>query len=276
MAIDENQAFVYLNDNGFQNFEAISGTWQRRNAGRQILMKITPASQTKTDLRELYQMNFRPRAWIDASDPGYICITLIERSIALLAPNLEGELIDVGSGQQPYAGYFAHVKRKWSCDYDAQRGNVDFECPADAVPMPDSSLDSVLCTEVLEHVPDPLAVWREFNRLLRPGGKVLLATPMYWPGHEEPYDFYRYPEFGLRRLVQESGFELVRIIPRGGVWAFFGQVVMHVFPPLLPFRWQRRMLNKTFLRLDQRSCNPRLTLGWTVLARKISDSRQMA
>jgi len=223
------------------------------------------------ELRQLYgRHEFQPRAWTDPGDHSFLCVSLIERSIALLAPELQGEMIDVGCGRRPYAGYFGHVKRQWSCDFDGKRGRVDFECPADAVPLPDGSMDSILCTEVLEHVRNPLAVWREFNRLLRPGGKVLLATPMYWPGHEEPYDYYRYPEFGLRWLAAESGFELLRLIPRGGVWAFFGQVVMQVFPPLLPFRWQRRMLNKTFLRLDQRSCNPRLTLGWTLLARKIT------
>lgn len=269
MAIDEASAFAYLKGNGIQASETVSTTAMLRAKSRHLLMEIIPASKTKKDLRELYQgQEFTPRAWTDASDHGFICVHMIERSIALLARNLEGDLIDVGCGQQPYATYLTHTKRKWACDFDGKRGKVDFECPADAIPLPDASVDSILCTEVLEHVPDPLAVWKEFNRLLRPGGKVLLATPMYWPGHEEPYDFYRYPEFGLRRLVRESGFELMRIIPRGGVWAFFGQVVMHVFPPLLPFRWQRRILNKIFLRLDRRSCNPRLTLGWTVLARK--------
>ena len=131
-----------------------------------------------------------------------------------------------------------------------------------------AKLDSILCTEVLEHVPDPLAVWREFYRVLRVGGKVLLTTPMYWPGHEEPYDFYRYPEFGLRRLAQETGFEVAQLVPRGGAWAFFGQVILHVMPHYLRFRWQRVILNRCVLGLDAWRSNPRLTLGWTILAVK--------
>jgi SAM-dependent methyltransferase len=220
-------------------------------------------------LRELYaDRAFRPRALTDPANHTFINNTLIERSIALFAPQLNGELLDVGCGEQPYAGYFGHVKRKRACDFDAKRGPVDFECPADRIPLPDASLDSILSTEVLEHVPDPLAVWREFNRLLRPGGKVLLATPMYWPGHEEPYDFQRFPEFGLRRLASESGFEVVKLIPRGGVWAFQGQVLLHVMPQYLRFRWQRRLWNKTLLRLDAWRCNPGVTIGWTMLAVK--------
>jgi SAM-dependent methyltransferase len=221
-------------------------------------------------LRELYQApGFTPRTWRDPADHAFINITLIERSIAWLAPELGGDLLDVGCGERPYAGYFTHVKSQRACDFDAKRGPVDFECPADRVPLPDASLDSILCTEVLEHVPDPDAVWREFHRLLRPGGKVLLTTPMYWPSHEEPYDFYRYPHFGLRRLAKDSGFEVVKLLPRGGVWAFLGQVILHTMPQYLRFRWQRKIINHLFLKLDAWRCNPNITLGWTLLARKI-------
>jgi SAM-dependent methyltransferase len=230
---------------------------------------IGPADK-KWELRALYGIrDFKPRAWTDASDLAFIGITLLERSIALLAPELTGELLDVGCGRQPYADYFRHVARKQTCDFNAARGQVDFECPAHKIPLPDNSLDSILCTEVLEHVPDPLAVWREFHRLLRPGGKVLLATPMSWPGHEEPYDFYRYPEFGLRYLARESGFEILRLVPRGGPWALLGQVGLHVMPHFIRFGWQRRMWNRFFLGLDGRRCSARLTMGWTLLALRL-------
>lgn len=226
------------------------------------------------ELRALYgERGFAPRAYTDMCYPSFIGITLIERSICLLSRELTGELLDVGCGSQPYASYFTHVTRKRACDFNAKRGAVDFECPADRIPLPDESLDSILCTEVLEHVPDPLAVWREFHRLLRPGGKVLLTTPMCWPGHEEPYDFYRFPEFGLRRLANESGFEVLRLVPRGGAWAYFGQVTLHVMPHFIRFRWQRWLTNKFFLALDAWRCTPRTTLGWTILAVKAPAKR---
>ncbi len=221
-------------------------------------------------LRELYDLpGYQPRTWRDTSDFAYIGIALIERSIALLAPQLKGTVLDVGCGNRPYASYFSHVSKMIACDFNAARGPVDFECPADKVPLPDAAVDGILCTEVLEHVPEPLAVWREFHRLLRPQGRVLLSTPMYWPSHEEPYDFYRFPKFGLCRLARESGFQIIGLYPRGGVWAFLGQANLHGAGHYLKFAWQRRWWNRFWLRLDRARGNPGLTIGWTILAEKM-------
>lgn len=223
-------------------------------------------------LRSLYSdRHFRPKAWTDQSDYSYIGTHLIERSIALLAPQLRGKFLDVGCGTQPYACYFNHLSEQHACDFDPQRGNVDFACPADKIPVPDGTYDSILCTEVLEHTPDPLAVWREFHRILRPGGNVLLSTPMYWPSHEQPYDFTRFPPHGLQYLAEKAGFTVNCLLPRGGVWAFLAQVVLHAIPQYFRASIQRRCWNHLSLRLDQWRSNPNLSIGWTILATKDSN-----
>jgi SAM-dependent methyltransferase len=228
-------------------------------------------SELAIELRNAYkQAPFTPIAWLDPADPAYIGIHLIERSLAMLAAEIDGSLIDVGCGRQPYRAYFRHVRDKVACDYDASRGEVDFVCPASDIPVADQSFDAVLCTEVLEHVPDPFAVWQEFHRVLRPGGKVLLTTPMYWPEHEQPHDYFRYPAHGLCCLAENAGFVVSRLIPRGGVWALLGQVVLHTMPRFFLWKWQRSWWNQVMLSLDAWRLNPALTIGWTVLAEKRS------
>lgn len=232
-------------------------------------MEPQAAAELRASLRAVYASQPRePAVWDDASDVAFINIHLIECSIAGLSPRLGGELIDVGCGRQPYRSYFAHTRRIVACDFDANRGEVDFACPADQIPVEAGSFDSVLCTEVLEHVPDPKAVWREFHRILRPGGQVLLCTPSYWPPHELPYDFYRYPEHGLRYLAKTAGFEVQEVWPRGGRWALLGQVGMHVLHHYFKLRMMRRTWNRFFLWADRKRNNPDITLGWTVLAQK--------
>ena len=232
-------------------------------------MNEIPAIYLQPALRALYASRLQnPTVHTDSSDHAYIRSHLIERSIAGLAPRLQGDLIDVGCGQQPYRNYLGQLKRIVACDFDAKRGNVDFACPAHAIPVPPESFDAILCTEVLEHVPDPLAVWREFYRILRPGGQVLLTTPAYWPPHELPYDFYRYPEQGLRYLATTAGFEVHEVWPSGGRWAMLGQVGMHVLGHYLKPRWMRRIWNDFWLWLDQKRNNPDISLGWTILVQK--------
>lgn len=237
-------------------------------------MQPTPhansASDLRHSLRKLYQTpTLEKPAWGNPADAGFIGTHLIERSIAGLARELTGKLIDVGCGEQPYKPYFKHIEERVACDFDAGRGTVDFACPAHAIPVEDGSFGAILCTEVLEHVPDPLAVWREFHRILQPGGRVLLSTPMYWPPHELPYDFYRYPEQGLRYLATTAGFRVLELWPRGGRWAFFGQVGMHVLHHYFRPTFMRRWWNGIYLLIDRKRNNPDLTLGWTVLAESV-------
>lgn len=206
--------------------------------------------------------------WKDRGDYQYVMCHLIERSIAMLSKRLSGELLDVGCGTQPYNAYFSHLEKKVNCDFTNERSAVDFVCSACDIPVPDESFDSILCTEVLEHVPDPGRAWAEFSRVLRTGGRILLSAPMYWPAHELPYDFYRYPEHGLRYLAEDNGFEVEELIPRGGVYAFLGQTILMGIQQYFPFRWQRWCWNSLMLYFDRKRCNPKMTLGWTILARK--------
>ena len=225
-------------------------------------------ARNKVSLQRLYARDSALSAWPDKSNHAFIGIHLVERSIALLARELSGDLLDVGCGTAPYDAYLGHVRSKRNCDYNPRRGTVDFVSSAVALPIKECSFDSILCTEVLEHVPNPHATWREFHRVLRPGGRVLLATPMWWPSHEQPFDFYRYPEHGLRYLAEQNGFQVLELMPRGGVWALWGQVTLQAMPQYFRFEWQRVWWNRTLLALDRWRNNAQLTLGWTMLAEK--------
>src|SRR5205085_11352689 len=103
-------------------------------------------------------------------------------------------VLDVGAGSAPYRALFAH------CDYKTQdfvqlRGDqlrhggytaIDVVCGANAIPVPDASFDVVVCTEVLEHVPEPIAVVREFGRIVSAVGRLLLTAPLWSGIHQEP------------------------------------------------------------------------------------------
>ena len=220
-------------------------------------------------LQDLYSFPPQGLSYLakDRSDAQFIVNHLLDLSIALLSPFLNGPILDVGCGSRPYDSYFTHMKMI-SCDFDSRRGVVDVECPATDLPFADASFNSILCTEVLEHVPEPRQAWREFYRVLQSGGRALVSVPMWWPAHELPYDFYRYPEHGLRYFAESTGFRVLRLIPRGGIYALIGQIIMLGFSRYFPTRVLRTFWNLFFLKLDAKRLNPSMTLGWTILVEK--------
>ena len=145
-----------------------------------------------------------------------------DRWIAAQAARLPAgaRVLDVGAGSCPYRQLFAH------CKYAAQDlaplhqaqlrfgayGSIDYRCDATAIPVPDASFDAVLCTEMLEHHPEPVKVVREMARILAPGGRLMLTAPLGSGIHQEPYHYYGgYTPFWYEKFLEEAGFEELRI-----------------------------------------------------------------
>jgi SAM-dependent methyltransferase len=137
-------------------------------------------------------------------------------------------VLDAGAGNAPYRELFAHsdyVTTDWTRSVHAGARAADIIAPLDDLPIENASVDTVLCTQVLEHVESPAAVLAELNRVLRPGGHLWLTVPLVWPLHEEPYDFFRYTPFSLDSLLRGAGFSDVDIAPRNGYFATVAQLL---------------------------------------------------
>jgi SAM-dependent methyltransferase len=138
-----------------------------------------------------------------------------------LRRHARGRLLDLGCGKVPlYIAYKDHVTDNVCVDWAGSlhgSEHLDFECDLTApLPFADAEFDTILLSDVLEHIPRPEDLWKEIVRLLAPGGKLIMNVPfLYWL-HEEPHDFYRYTEFALRRFVDLSGMRLVQLEPLGG------------------------------------------------------------
>ena len=90
-----------------------------------------------------------------------------------------------------------------------ENATADIHGTADQIPLADGCFDTVLCTQVLEHVPEPGLVIMECARVLRPGGVLILTAPQYWEEHEEPHDYYRFTEHGMAYLLERARLQIV-------------------------------------------------------------------
>jgi SAM-dependent methyltransferase len=153
-------------------------------------------------------------------------IEFLQRAARTLTP--EHTILDVGSGLAPYRELFSHTSYT-TCDWDQSLYSPevppDIVAPADNIPVEDESFDAVLCTEVLEHVPAPWEVLSEFHRIIRPGGAVWITVPFTWPLHEQPHDYYRYTEFGLRHLLEKAGFSQIDVAALSDTFSTLSQLM---------------------------------------------------
>mgnify|MGYP003337717553 CR=1 FL=1 len=154
------------------------------------------------------------------------------------------KVLDVGAGSCPYRHLFSH------CDYRTQDlaplradqlrhggyGQIDYVSDLTAIPVPDGSFGAVLCTEVLEHHPEPIKVVHELARLLQPGGILILTAPLGAGIHQEPYHFYGgYTPWWYERFLKSAGFEAIRIQSNEGTFRFFGQEAIRFIQMTKPF-----------------------------------------
>lgn len=211
----------------------------------------------------------RPTCSYSLTNRAYLSAVMLEASLQKCRPYIKGRLLDVGCGKRPYEKtYFAGASEYVGADYLTDRSRPDIVCSALDLKVSDHSFDTVVSTEVLEHVPDPLRALREMRRVLKSEGHLVLSAPMWWPRHEIPYDYFRYPYDGLLYLFKESGFEVVRLFNRGRSYAFLGQIIQHIQP--IPWAAFSSLVNWFFLKCDRLLKNDQLTLGWTVVARPVT------
>lgn len=111
-------------------------------------------------------------------------------------------VLDIGGGHvdtnHSYDHYFPN---RTTIDIDPKR-EPDVVGDVHTMPLPDESHSIVLCTEVLEHCHTPQLAIDEMERVLKPGGTLILTTRFVYPHHDVPHDYFRYTKFGLSHLLR--------------------------------------------------------------------------
>jgi SAM-dependent methyltransferase len=155
-------------------------------------------------------------------------------------PQLQGRVLDLGAGLAPWRGLLTDAEYLGldieSSEQFGMKRTVGVEYfDGTCIPFPDGSIDHVLCSEVLEHVPNASAFTAEMCRVLKKGGTLILTVPWSARVHHLPHDYRRLTPEGLREIFFDSGFEKIRIDERGSDLAVISNktivVLLRLFGP---------------------------------------------
>jgi SAM-dependent methyltransferase len=173
-------------------------------------------------------------------------------------------VLDVGCGYKPYRECFGPV-RYLGMDRTSEDSSPDFLGDACCIPIHTGVVDIVFATQVIEHVPEPHRMLKEFKRVLKPEGALILSGPMFWPLHEEPYDFYRFTKYGFARLLGAAGFSRWTIWEDGGDWAQIALAISLKFEGFaaIPLRCLVNVTGEILDAIDRSNKSPS---NYTVLA----------
>lgn len=155
------------------------------------------------------------------------------QSMVSAAACVSGDLLDVGCGDKPYEPVFSgrvssytgiECSASYSGSFNEASGKADLTYDGAHLPFPDGSFDTVLCTQVLEHVESPSELLAEMARVLRPGGRLIATVPFCYRIHDRR-DYWRFTAGGLEVLVTDAGLAVETIEARGTFWEAIGQAI---------------------------------------------------
>lgn len=163
----------------------------------------------------------------------------IWNDLVVLLPQSRGVVLDVGSGAQPYRHLLPPGAAYQAIDHAGADRNFGYSMPdttyyeGDTWPVPDNSIDVILCTETMEHVPEPAVFLAEAFRCLRCEGRLVLTVPFAARWHYVPHDYWRFTPSALERLLSAAGFARLAVYARGNAVTVACYKVMALMVPLL-------------------------------------------
>jgi SAM-dependent methyltransferase len=166
-----------------------------------------------------------------ASDASWLMTQLVASAYERHLPrHARGRLLDLGCGTVPlYAAYRPLVTEVTCVDWSGNESSArhldvahDLNLP---LPLPDARYDTVILSDVLEHIRRPEALLAEVARVLAKPGKLLLNVPFFYWLHEQPHDYFRYSEHALRSFVEQAGLKLLLLEGLGGAPEVLADVI---------------------------------------------------
>ena len=199
-----------------------------------------------------------------------------------------GKLVDLGCGIKPYKEIFSpFIESYYGVDYPptlkkhyGELTMADLYAGCTDTKLRFESFDTILSTEVMEHIFDTKMYITECYRLLKKGGIGIFTVPFVWGIHAEPYDYYRFTKFSLEQIFKQEGFNIIDIKPLQGAYAtLIQQKIISLYCRNINnifFKMLRKIRNLVLipfynwkaLHLDKIFWNDNLCLNYIIIVKK--------
>lgn len=161
-------------------------------------------------------------------NPYFIAKNNLLKSMKYSTKFSKGTIIDVGCGKKPYEGYFKPgAKNYFGIDYPdytiSHKFSMDVCADVQILPIKNAAADTIICNQVLEHIPNTDQLFFEINRVLNKEGILILTVPFFWGLHEEPRDYYRFTKYGLANYCNKHGLSVIEIQKLSGLFGMICQ-----------------------------------------------------
>lgn len=229
----------------------------------------------------IFNLYYRVYNWVCGTHPHrrpwhsqWLAVKDIYRDLRRLLPGLKGSLLDIGCLNKPYAPWMTQAEKHIGIDVTPGAA-VDYLIrEGEPWPLPTGSIQSVLCTQVLQVVKDLEHLLNELDRVLARDGVAVITTPFCYNDmsiqrSDSTYkDYWRHSVHGTVQLFADR-FEVTEVRRQGGIGSTVGvlwlnwlhasmsrHVITHflfilLFPVWLPFCFFINMLGLLLDKLDK-------------------------
>ncbi len=121
--------------------------------------------------------------------------------------------LDYGCGSKPYEELYKKVSAHYlGADLkENELADIFIDRDTGRIEIENNYADCVISTQVLEHVESPMNYLREAHRVCKEGGLLIISTHGFFPYHPDPEDYWRWTASGLKKILNESGWEAIEI-----------------------------------------------------------------
>ncbi len=152
-------------------------------------------------------------------------------------------ILDAGAGELQYKKYCNHLKYI-SQDFGGYNGKgnreglqtdirdnskLDIISDITKIPVDDRSFDAIMCVEVFEHIPEPIYAIKEFSRILRESGILIITVPVSSFTHYAPYYFYNgFSKYFFEKYLKDNGFNIIDLSYNGNYFDYLSAMLIKV------------------------------------------------